>query len=223
MADLPDWTTHEQIKGTDVMVATDIQGTYVMLACDIQGQYVTLEMDIVAQSIGNINVNIAAQSANINVNLSSQTGDINVNIAAQAGNVTISVAAQAVAIKNQGEWAPQQSQQKYYTNGATNQAFGGSVTGSYTVPSDKNLYITHIAFANFAHSAADGDKLQIAECYLLNFTTVTYMAFLGGNGGGGVTFPTPIKIAGGQRVDIVAYNYANHNTDIFVSWGGYEI
>lgn len=86
MADLPDWTDHTQIKGTDVQVATDIQGAYVMVPIDIQGQYITLDVNIT--------------NSQVNVNITNSVVSVKITDVAQ-----VDITAQSVAVKGLADWA----------------------------------------------------------------------------------------------------------------------
>ena len=235
MSDYADWTESMELLGSEIMVPMDLQGSYIMMPIDIQAQYINLAVDIVAQTVGNIaidisaqtignlNVNIAASAVTLNVNISSQTGNINVNIAAQAGNVTINVAAQTVAIKSQGEWSPQQNEQKYFTGGGTNKGYGAYFEDQYTVSSGKALYITFVTFSIQASAVANADLNQHGEVRLWRTGQSAYLMYLGGEGGGGQNLETPIKIPGGQTLHIELWSWANHNCDLYYTLGGYEI
>jgi hypothetical protein len=234
------------IAGSDIQMPVDIQGSYIQMPVDIQGQYITLKIDIVAQSVGNIGIDIKAQTigniavniaasavtlnvaiqssaVTLNVNISSQTGNININIAAQAGNVTIEVKAQTVAVKTQGEWSPQAGQQKYVTGSATIASFQGTSNVDYSVTSGKTLYITHLSFSCGASASANADLYQMGKLLLYNYSTSTWLAVIGGNGGQSVSFPTPIKVLSTHVIRMIMQNYANHSLDMFCGWGGYEI
>jgi hypothetical protein len=244
--DYADWTESIELLGTEIQVPIDVQGAFIQVPVDIQGQFVDLTVDIVAQTVGNITIDIAAQSigninvkiaasavtlnvaiqssaVTLNVNISSQTSNININIAAQAGNVTIEVKAQTVAVKTQGEWSPQAGQQKYVTGSGSNLANGVAAYVDYSVPTGKSLYITHFGFSIGATVASNGDLPQIGRCSLYNYSTGTDLAWIGGNGGSGLSFPTPIKLTTAQVIRIIATNLANHSCNIWLCWGGYEL
>jgi len=200
LADLPDWTTHEQIRGTDVQVATDIQGAWVMVPVDIQGQTQDVKINIAAQDIVELAVNIVAQTIE---------------------NLLISVNAQNVAVKSQGEWAPQFTQHKVFVNGQPNQTFAGYVDLSYIVPEGKALYITNVSFSVQASAAADADKLHHADLTIIGADS--YILYLGGEGGGAVSLATPLRIAATKTMLITLQCWSNHACDLIFSVGGYEL
>ncbi|MGB8706839.1 MAG: hypothetical protein WCD72_02660 [Dehalococcoidia bacterium] len=200
------------IESSTIMMPIDIQSSYIMMPIDIQAQYMDLAIDIVAQSIGNIKMDMAAQSI----------GDIAINIAGQISDVDINLQAQNIAIKSQGEWSPQEGQQKYWYGSGT-VAAPGVANVDYTVTEGKTLYITHFSFSCGATTQADRDLAQNGKAILYNYSTSTWLVFLGGNGGDGLNFTTPIKFTSGQVVRMIMQNVANHSMDMYANWGGYEI
>jgi hypothetical protein len=203
-------------------ISVNIAASAVTLNVAIQSSAVTLNVNIAASAV-TLNVAIQSSAVTLNVNLSSQTANINVNIAAQAGNVTINVAAQSVAIKSQGEWSPQQGQHKQVTLYKGALTFGTVARTDYSVTSGKNLYITHLSFMVSAQLVASGDLMQIGNVFLQNYASSAYYAFIGGNGGGGISFPTPIKVPGDQIVRLTCIGCANHTQELYAGWEGYEI
>jgi hypothetical protein len=171
-----------------------------------------LAIDIVAQTIGYIQMDLAAQSI----------GNIAINIAGQIANVDISLQAQSIAIKSQGEWAPQEGQQKYWYGSGT-VAAPGVANIDYTVTEGKTLYVTHFSFSCGATTAEDKDKNQNGKAILYNYSTSTWLVFLGGNGGDGLPFPTPIKFTSGQVVRMIMQNVAGHEMAMYCNFGGYEL
>jgi hypothetical protein len=200
MADYADWTESIELLGSEIMLPIDVQGAVIMLPLDIQGATIMMPVD-----------------------LQGQTVDLDINIVAQTVDVTINITAQTVAIKSQGEWSPQQGQQKYFQASAGNIAYSYGANTYYTVPTGKTLYLTHLTFGCWAYAAADGDKDQIAYCHIRNHTDDTILAALGGSGGGSVSFPTPLKVSAGKLLDLTIINYANHAVNVWASCGGYEI
>jgi hypothetical protein len=223
--DFEDSVAEINVFGSDIQIPIDVQGSYIQMPIDIQGQYITLEIDIVAQTIGNIKMDIAAQTiGNLAINIAAvSVGNLNVNISAQSVTVNMDVKAQSVAVKSQAEWSPQAGQQKYVTGSGLNRASGSGVAADYSVPSGKTLYITHMGYSVNGYAAADRDKQQHARCHLSNYSTGVGLAYIGGDGGNGISFPTPIKIPENQVVRMLVVNMANHNCDIYLCWGGYEI
>jgi hypothetical protein len=200
------------IESSTIMMPIDIQSSYIMMPIDIQAQYMDLAIDIVAQSIGNIKMDMAAQSI----------GSIAINIAGQIENVDISLEAQNIAIKSQAEWSPQAGQQKYVTLWSPAMAFNGSANADYSVPSGKTLYITHLSFAVNSEVAANADLNQNGRAFLFNYSTSTYLAYIGGMGGG-ISFPTPIKVPSDEVIRLEVRSGANHNVTVGACWSGYEI
>ncbi len=201
MADLPDWTTHEQIKGTDVQVAMDIQGAYVMVPVDIQGQTMDVKVDIDAQTIGNLAVNIVAQAV---------------------GNLLISVAAQTVGVFLQPEWTAQQGTDKDFIATGADFVRGTYALAMYTVTAGKTLTINSVAGLCYANLAADGDKEQICSVAIYDATSAAFKFYQGGNGGVGMSFPKPLHFAAGHQVWFMIFNWSNHNCNMSVIANGYE-
>jgi len=213
MPDYADWTESIELLGSEVMVPFDVQGAYIQvpmdlqgaliqMPVDIQGQYVDLKVDIVAQTVGSIAIDISAQSI---------------------GNLTIDVSAQTVAVKTQGEWSPQQGLQKYLTNVVSGLTSGAEAYTSYTVPTGKTLYVTHMGFTIWGVASAERDSNQIGWSRIQNATTSIDLAYIGGNGGHGIAFPTPLKIPADEVCRIYIGNGSDHDVYGWYSWGGYEI
>jgi hypothetical protein len=186
----------------DWTMSVRLVGTEIFLPINVQGVSVTIPMDIKAVSIGTISVDITAQTV---------------------GDVTISLSAQTIAIKSQSEWSPQQGEQKYFQASAGGIAYSYGGQTYYTVPTGKTLYLTHLTFAIWAAAAADGDKDQIGYCHIRNHTDSTTLTAIGGHGGGGVPFPTALKVSAGKVLELKIINYANHAVNAWASCGGYEI
>ena len=214
MGDYPDYTSLMQIIGSDIMVPIDVQAAYIMMPIDIQAQYVTLDIDIVAQSVGNIAIDIAAQSA----------GAISVDITAQTiAQLDINIDAQNVGVYLQPEWAAKTGIDKNFLLTASNKTYGQYTEGAYTVTSGKTLYICGASFAIQASAAANADLPQIGYVNLMNYTDTIYLAYIGGNGGGSVTFPKPVSVAGGKSFRYYLQVFANHACEAELSIWGYEI
>jgi hypothetical protein len=224
MPDYADWTESIELLGTEIQVPIDIQGAFIQVPIDIQGQYVDLTVDIVAQTVGNIAIDIAAQTiGNISVNIAASAVTLNINIAAQAANVTIEINAQTVAVKLQPDWSSQQGQHKFFRVSGSNIATGVSAAANYTVTAGKTLFITHFGGSMYGTAAADRDKDQICYMNIMNNTTATILAELGGHGGGGMVLPTPVKIPAGEVFRYQTWNFSNHNCEVYLTAGGYEI
>ena len=235
MADYADWTESIELLGSEVMVPMDcqgatimipfdVQGATIMMPIDIQGQTLDIKVDINAQTIGNLSVDIKAQTVgNLNVNIAASAVTMNVNIAASAVTINMDIKAQTVAVKTQGEWSPQAGQHKQMTLYKGALTFGTVARADYSVTSGKNLYITHLSFMVSAQLVASGDLMQIGNVFLQNYASSAYYAFIGGNGGGGISFPTPIKVPGDQIVRLTCIGCANHTQELYAGWEGYEI
>jgi hypothetical protein len=63
----------------------------------------------------------------------------------------------------------------------------------------------------------------MAYAGLVNTTTGIQLAFLGGNGGGGIVFAKPIAVASGQVFSYSVINQSNHATSLGITVWGYEI
>lgn len=122
----------------------------------------------------------------------------------------------------QPDWAAKEDIDKTLEATEADQARGNEVHFAYT-PNGKTLYITYFCAYCKAHDAADSDLNQMCWGLLANITDAKYYARQGGNGGFMITFPTPIVIPAGKLLHGHVYNAANHNCDIGVSAGGYEL
>ena len=212
------------VKGSDIMMPIDLQGSYIMMPIDIQAQYMNLAIDIVAQTIGNIKMDIAAQTiGNIKMDIASQTiGNIDIRIAGQVENVSINLQAQTVAIKSQGEWSPQLSQQKYFTGYSSLASFGSTAFKDSSVPTGKKRYITHLSFSISASGSANAGTKCIGMLALQLYGG-EYKAFLGGDGGAALSVPTPIRFESDEVVRMVFQNCANFQVEFYGCWAGYDI
>jgi hypothetical protein len=105
----------------------------------------------------------------------------------------------------------------------TGLTFGVASFLDYTVPAGKTFYVTNFGFAIYASAAADGDNNQFGSCDLKNQTDTTYHGTFGGNGGGAITLPKPIKFTAGKVVRFQIWSYANHDVDVEGYVGGYEV
>ena len=183
------------------MVPIDIQGALIMMPVDIQAQYLTLSIDIVAQSVGSIEVDLVAQSI----------GSININIAAQdLENLNINLNAQGVGIYYGGEWEVKAGNGVRIDAGGALAAFFDNTSDDYTVPTGKTLFINSLGFAIWASAAGSADLAQHGVVQILNNTDTAILYQLGGDGGGGVSFPSPIPVPAGKVVRLICYNMANH-------------
>jgi hypothetical protein len=217
-----DVTLNVNISSQTANINVNLAASEITLGVAIQSSAATLNVNITGQTVSALNVNITGSVATLNVNITGSTATLNVNITGSTGNVNINLNAQSVAVKSQGEWAPQAEQQKYVSAYGGNIPYGSNVYVDYTVPSGKTLYITHVSFAIYS-SGVDTTTVQAGELRLWNYTTATRLVYIGGNCGNGLSFPTPIKIPSGQTVRLTGLNMVNHNCDILICWGGYEL
>lgn len=212
--DYPDYTDIMQIIGADIMVPIDIQGAYIMMPVDIQAQYINLAIDIVAQTIGNIAVNIAA----------ADIGNIGIDIKANTlGNLTIDIEAQSIGVHLQPEWAALQGTDKGFNALTADLATGLYTSATYAVPEGATLYIAFIAGWCTANLAADRDNNQMMAISIYDETAGSYLFFCGGNGGAIANLTKPIVIPAEHTVWFMCWNFANHNCDVRVSAGGWEV
>lgn len=224
------------IQSSTIAVPVDVQMAYIMMPVDIQAQYVTLDIDIVAQTVGNIAIDVAAQSVGsidinlaasaitLDINIKSITGGVTFAIGSVSGTVDIKIAsAQSVGVWVQAEWAALQGQHKTFVVADVNVASGGSDYSEYTIPTGKVLYITAFAGTIFATNEADRDKNQICYGIIWNQGGGTAIFAIGGNGGFGTSFPTPIKIVAGTVVRFTVCNYSGHLCTIGATAIGYEL
>jgi len=213
MADYADWTESIELLGSEIMVPFDVQGAYIQVPMDLQGALIQMPVDIQGQYI-TLDINIESVAADVT---------LNVNITASAVTINMDIKAQSVAIKSQGEWSPQAGQQKYVTFAFTSLASGTESYSAYTVPAGKTLYVTHMGYTVFASAATDRDYIQTSWARIQNATAATDLAYIGGNGGNGLSFPTPLKVNAGSSIRIYVGNGATRNVHGWGSWGGYEI
>jgi len=100
-------------------------------------------------------------------------------------------------------------------------AYGAGFVVNYTPPAGRIFYITQFACSNRADLAADGDNNQI--CFGQLQVGGALVLLSGGNGG--FVYPITKPIVVGPLILVAAgvVNYANHNTHVGVSFGGYLI
>ncbi|MDP2105850.1 MAG: hypothetical protein Q8J76_07635, partial [Desulfobulbaceae bacterium] len=209
------------IAAQSANVNVNIAASAVTLNVAIQSSAVTLNVNIAASAV-TLNVAIQSSAVTLNVNIAASAVTMNVNIAASAVTINMDIKAQTVAVKTQGEWSPQAGQQRYvtyYRSGATGTV--GYLDISPT--SGKTLYITHLSFHTSAQASASADHNQMGAVMLLQYVGSIYLVHLGGNGGAGMVFPTPIKIPDGTVVRMYLANWADHTCEQYSCWGGYEI
>lgn len=190
--------------GSDYPDWTDIiqiVGSDIMVPIDVQGAYIMMPVDIQAQYM-TLNIDITAQTI---------------------GNLTIDVEAQSVAMFIGAEWNIKEGNGKTLNVSGVNYGFGDSGYISYTIPTGKTYYITYLSFGNRASAAENADLNQMGGAYLWDQTDSKYLALIGGNGGGGVSFPAPLELATGKELRLYVVNRANHDCDPNACCGGYVI
>jgi hypothetical protein len=86
--------------------------------------------------------------------------------------------------------------------------------------------MTHASFMVFDSAAGTPAGLPVGidiEDYNPSAGTSTKLAFLGGNGGGSISFPTPVKVAGDHIIYVHGYNSCEMSLSFYASFGGYEL
>jgi len=162
----------------------------------------TLCVDVTAQTIGAIDINISAQSV---------------------GAITIDIEAQSVGVYLKPDWEVREGHQKTFRGFFPNQGISTSQQVQYTVPAGKTLYIVYFAIASHAADSANRNENQICRGSLRDVTADEIPVTIGGNGGAAITFPPPVEFPAEHIVNFIVFNGANHNCNIYVSAGGYEI
>ena len=130
---------------------------------------------------------------------------------------------QKVGLYLQSQWAVRQGIDKTFYSAAVNQAAGESTYVTYTPGVGKSLYIEYFTASCYATAVADADKDQIAFGYIKDNTDNTTYATIAGSGGWHIALPTPVKIPAEHVMVGYVYNMTNHNCEIRVVVGGYEI
>jgi hypothetical protein len=154
------------------------------------------------------------------------SGTPSVNI---TGTANINIYGQSVAIKTQGEWAPQVGQAKHQSTPSSGTFISANASASiltYQVPIGKTFYITHTSFLVTDMATGTGDGLPVGMT-LWDFNpstgTSTALVHLGGNGGGCISFPTPIPVVSQHIIVMDGYNSCERTLTFYGSFGGYEL
>ena len=121
------------------------------------------------------------------------------------------------------DWAALVGKEKGFAASGLGLAYGDSTSVGYVVPPGKTLYLTHLSFTMHAAAEADAELNQICEGRIRNAATGAAYWAQGGNGGGGITFPTPIPLVAGTSIDVMSVNWTNHVCNGRVSCSGYEV
>lgn len=152
---------------------------------------------------------------------------VSTNILADGASVIISgtadvvITSQVAGIYLQPEWAAKEGFGKMIWAEGLDKAWAVNLIAGYTVPANKELYITNAAGASVAHNAADGDKPQ--QCYGGISIAGTPVGVCGGNGGFSIAFTTPVRAVAAEFIQGWIWNHANHNVDLYVTLTAYEV
>jgi hypothetical protein len=99
--------------------------------------------------------------------------------------------------------------------------FGPVIT--YTVPAGKTLYITQLSGSARSTAAADAEKIHAIQGILFDSGTFDQYLNPGGQSGFTVALPQPIVFNAGHTLLYTVVNGSNHNVDIQITLGGYEV
>ena len=130
---------------------------------------------------------------------------------------------QKVGVYSQSAWAVRQGVDKIFYASRANQPAGESTYVTYTPPTGKALYIDFFTGSMYATAAANGELNQIAFGYVKDNTANIGYSTIAGNGGWAFAFPNPVKIPAGHVMVGYIYNMSNHNCEIRIVVGGYEL
>jgi len=211
MADYADWTESIELLGSEIMVPFDVQGAYIQVPMDLQGALIQMPVDIQGQYI-TLDINIESVAADVT---------LNVNITASAVTINMDIVAQSVGVYLQPEWAAKQGQDKNFAGYTENTVRFGTASVEYTVPSGKTLYMYAITGASNAYVDSNSELNQM--CMVQIQVNATPMASIGGNGGAGMNFSKPYKLAAGQVLTLICENMSNHTCDLRIAANGYEL
>ncbi len=193
-------TLNTQITACEVTMPISLTSSLIQVPIDIQSSFVCVPCDLQAQYI-----------------------DLDVKIVAQTVNVDIEINAQNVGVKIEAEWQSYLGNEKDQFKESGNLAWGASVsTVDYAAGEGKDLYITGIAFSIYPAVADDYDHCLRGEAVLFCSYLGNEIAPIGGEGGGGITFPTPIKIPSQKNVSVRGTNWSNVICKMHIGWWGYE-
>jgi hypothetical protein len=183
------------VQGSTIMMPVDVQGSYIMMPVDIQAQYITLKVDIVAQSV-TLNVNISASAVTLNINIASSA----ITLTVTASQLSIKIDAQTVGIYGERDWAAYEDYDLLLTGSVNISGTSWGTVISYTVPSNKVLYINDVVYSG---KIADGVAQVTRSSTVLwqvewDETDPPSPMFW--------EFPTPIKFTAGQVVKLYVRN-----------------
>ncbi|GAH99906.1 unnamed protein product [marine sediment metagenome] len=193
-------TFNTQITACEITMPITLKASEIMMPVDLQGSFIMMPVDLQAQYV-----------------------DLDVKIVAQTVNVDIEINAQNVGVKIESEWQSFQGNEKDQFKESGPLAWSESfATVDYAPPEGKDLYITGMAFAIYPAAADDYDHHLRGEAVLFCSYLGNEISPIGGEGGGGITFPTPIKIPSQKNVSVRGTNWSNITCKMHVSWWGYE-
>ncbi|GAI00658.1 unnamed protein product [marine sediment metagenome] len=188
------------IVACEVTMPITVSGSLIQIPVDIQGSYICCPVDLQAQYV-----------------------DLDVRIVAQVVNVNIEINAQNVGVKIESEWQSFQGNEKDQFKESANLAWSESVsTVDYAPPEGKDLYITGMAFSIYPAAPDDYDHHLRGEAVLFCSHLGNEISPIGGEGGNGITFPTPIKIPSQKNVSVRGTNWSNITCKMHIGWWGYE-
>lgn len=143
------------------------------------------------------------------------------SVSIQAADVVI--AAQTAGVYLQPEWAAKIGVDRSFSFIDMSVAGGLWANLEYLVPADKTLYLFNMTFSLYGEAGADRELNQMGEGSLWNATTAVCYVRLGGNGGGGISLPTPVVIPGASRLWLQVWNHSNHACIVRAAARGYEV
>jgi len=193
------FNTH--ITACEVTMPITLTSSLIQVPIDIQGAWIQMPIDI-----------------------QSQLSELDIKCGDVGGNVDITIAsAQKVGVMIESEWESKQGNAKDQFKESGNLAWAESFsTVDYAPPEGKDLYITGIAFSIYPAAADDYDHCLRGEAVLFCSYLGNEISPIGGEGGGGITFPTPIKIPSQKNVSVRGTNWSNVTCKMHVGWWGYE-
>lgn len=128
---------------------------------------------------------------------------------------------QKIGMYAEAEWASKLGDDRRFKSSWDNKASGESTYIEHSVPTGKVLYINALSGVSYAYADADKDLNQFCVVQLLRGASVEEE--VGGNGGVGFPFGTPVSFVAGEKMRAEIYNFANHNTNLRVTALGHEV
>lgn len=151
--------------------------------------------------------------------------DVMVAIDVQGGYIMMPVdfQDQIAGMLDDPQWQSLQGNHKTkYKESATLAWSESFVTADYAPPEGKNLFITGMGFSIYAKVKTDYDHHLRGEAVLWVSPVWNEMAIIGGESGGGIVFPTPIRVPATKAVAVRGTNWTDLNAVMKVAWWGYE-